>query len=26
VPFVSFKTHPVATENQVNDEIKALKG
>ena len=26
VPFVSFKTRPVATENQVNEEIKALKG
>jgi hypothetical protein len=26
VPFVGFKTHPVATESQVNDETKALKG
>jgi len=26
VPFASFKTHPVATESQVNDEIKALRG
>lgn len=25
-PFASFKTHPIATESQVNDEIKALRG
>jgi hypothetical protein len=26
VPYVKFKVHPVATENQVNEEIKALRG
>ena len=26
VPFCSFKVHPVATENQVNEMIKALTG
>lgn len=26
VPYVKFKVHPVATEKQVNEEIKALRG